>query len=90
MLQVTLPGKAALEQPGKPFSPKSLPLALSLILVPFAARFRKAARRWRSLVVLALLGIALSVGLTACGSNAKLKSQAYSLTVTASLRRIVA
>ncbi len=83
MLQVTLPGKAALEQPSKPFPPKSLPLALSLILLPFAAKLRKTARRWRSLVVLALLGIALSVGLTACGSNAKLKSQAYSLTVTA-------
>jgi hypothetical protein len=82
-LQVTLPGKAALEQPRAPFSRKSLPLALSLILLPFAARLRKTARRWRSLFVLALLGIALSVGLTACGSNAQFKSQAYSLTVTA-------
>jgi hypothetical protein len=83
MLQVTLPGKADLEQPGAPFGPRSLPLALSLLLLPFAAKLRKAARRWRSLVVLALLGIALSVGLTACGNNAQLKSQAYSLTVTA-------
>jgi len=58
-------------------------VALSLILLPFAARLRKAARRWRSLFVLALLGIALSVGLTACGSNAQIKSQGYSLTVTA-------
>jgi hypothetical protein len=82
-LQVTLPGKAALEQPPAPFSRKSLPLALSLILLPFAPRLRKAARRWRSLFVLALLGIALSVGLTACGSNAQIKSQGYSLTVTA-------
>ena len=54
-LQVTLPGKAALEQPRAPFSRKSLPLALSLILLPFAARLRKTARRWRSLFVLALL-----------------------------------
>jgi hypothetical protein len=82
-LEVTLPGKAALEQPRAPFSPRSLPLALSLILLPFAARLRKTARRWRSLFVLAFLGISLSLGLTACGSNAQFKSQAYSLTVTA-------
>jgi hypothetical protein len=35
------------------------------------------------MAVLALLGIALVVGFTGCGSNGKLNSTAYTLTVTA-------
>jgi hypothetical protein len=82
-LLVQLPGKAALAQPARPFGGGSLPLALSLILLPFAGRLRKAARQWKRFAVLALLGAALAVGLNGCGSNAKLNSQGYSLTVTA-------
>ncbi len=82
-LQVQLPGKAATEFPGRPFRGGSLPLMLSLILLPFAAGMRKAARQWKSMAVLALLGIALVVGVTGCGSNGKLNSTDYSLTVTA-------
>jgi hypothetical protein len=82
-LLVQLPGKAKLESPARPFGGGALPLALSLILLPFAGRLRKAARQWKRLAVLALLGAALAVGLNGCGSNAKLNSQGYSLTVTA-------
>ena len=82
-LQIQLPGKAALEQPRNPFTRRSLPLALSLILLPFARKLRKSARRFSSLAVLALLAIALAVGITGCGGSAKIKSQAYTLTVTA-------
>jgi hypothetical protein len=87
MLQVQLPGKAALEIPPRPFARPlgggALPLALSLILLPFAGRLRKAARQWRRLAVLALLGAALAVGFTGCGGPGKINSELYSLTVTA-------
>jgi hypothetical protein len=82
-LQVQLPGKAALEPPARPFGRGSLPLALSLILLPFAGRLRKSARRWKRLAVLALVGATLAIGLNGCGGNAKLNPQGYSLTVTA-------
>jgi hypothetical protein len=84
-LLVQLPGNAAMQMPDRPFDRRlkgsSLPLALSLILLPFAGRLRKAARRWKGLAVLAILGIALAVGLTGCGST-KLDANSYSLTVT--------
>jgi hypothetical protein len=54
-----------------------------LILLPFAGRLRKAARQWRRLAVLALLGAALAVGFTGCGGPGKINSELYSLTVTA-------
>ena len=82
-LSVQLPGKAALESPARPFKLSSLPIALCLILLPFAGRLRKAAKQWRNLAVLALLGIALAVGLNGCGGGGSLKSQSYSLAVTA-------
>jgi hypothetical protein len=82
-LNVQLPGKAALESPPRPFKGSSLPIALCLILLPFAARLRKAARRWGNLAALALVGAALAVGLNGCGGGGSLKSQSYSLTVTA-------
>jgi hypothetical protein len=82
-LQVQLPGKAALEPQGKPFGRGALPMLLSLILLPFAGRLRKTATRWRKLVVLALVGAALAVGLNGCGGNAKLNPNSYSLTVKA-------
>ena len=82
-LDVQLPGKAALERPGRNFGRGKLPLALSLILLPFAGRLRKTARRWRNLVVLALIGVALTLGVNGCGSGAKLNPNTYTLTVTA-------
>ena len=82
-LQVQLPGSAALERPARPFAGGTLPIAFCLILLPFSGRLRKAARRWKSLVVLALVGAALAVGLSGCGSNSSLKAQSYTLTVTA-------
>jgi hypothetical protein len=82
-MQVQLPGKAALETPARPFKGGPLPLALSLILLPFARRFRRAARRWKSLAVLALVGAALALGLNGCGGGGKLNANSYTLTVTA-------
>jgi hypothetical protein len=82
-LQVQLPGKAALDSPARPFKGGALPLALSLILLPFACRPRKTARRWQTLVVLAVVGAALAAGLGGCGGNGKLNANSYTLTVTA-------
>jgi hypothetical protein len=82
-LQVQLPGSAALERPASPFAGGTLPLAFCLVLLPFAGRLRKAARRWQSLAVLALVGAVLTLGLNGCGGKSSLKAQSYSLTVTA-------
>jgi hypothetical protein len=86
-LQVQLPGTAAIQPPARPFAGGPLPLVFCLILLPFAGRLRKAARRWNRLALLALVGAALAVGLptalSGCGGNAKLNPQSYSLTVTA-------
>ena len=82
-LQVQLPGKASLEPQDRPFGRATLPLMLSLILLPFARKARKLAKRWRRLAVLALVGAALALGLNGCGGNGKLNPNSYSLTVTA-------
>jgi len=86
-LQVKLPGKAALSAPARPFRGNSLPLALCLILLPFAGRLRKAARKWKRQVAIVLIGAALAVGLpmalSGCGSNGKLNPDSYTLSVTA-------
>jgi hypothetical protein len=80
-LTVTLAGKAALQPMRGPFGGASLPVALGLVLLPFAARLRKAVRRLNTMVVLALLSLALAVGVTGCGGN--LTPESYGLTVTA-------
>ena len=82
-LHIQLPGKAALDAPARPFKGSSLPLALCIILLPFAGKLRKAARSWQKLAILALFSAALAVGLNGCGSSGNLKSQSYALTVTA-------
>jgi hypothetical protein len=58
-------------------------VALGLMLLPFAAKLRKTAYRWRRLAVFILAGAFLAVGLTGCGGNSTVKPQSYSLTITA-------
>jgi len=79
-LQVMLP-KQALAHPMKsPFSGGVLPVALGLILLPFAGRLRKTGHLWSRMAMLALVGIALAVGVTGCGGS--IKAESYTLTVT--------
>ena len=80
-LQVSLPGYSAQQAPPGPFGGRSLPLALGLILLPFAGRLRKTAHRFRRVAVLTLAGAALAVGVTGCQITFTPKT--YPLTVTA-------
>jgi hypothetical protein len=80
-MTITLPGKAANERPRSPFGGGTLPVALSLILLPIAGRMRKARARLARLMVLLVIGAALAVGFTGCG--AKTSAQSFSFSVTA-------
>ena len=80
-LLVTSPDKFAVQPLHRPFGGSSLPVALGLILLPFARRLRKGAHLWNRMAVLALTSAALAVGLTACGIT--LTPQTSSLTITA-------
>jgi hypothetical protein len=86
-MTVSVPPSAELQPTPKPFGGGSLPIALGLILLPFAARLRKARQglsRMACLVVLVLAGLSLATVLTACGGSSKSSAppQAYTLTVT--------
>ena len=59
-----------------------MPVALGLILLPFAGMLRKAAGGWNRLVLLGAIGAALAAGLTGC-SGVKLNPQTSSITITA-------
>ena len=82
LLQVRPPGQTALQTARRPIGGSSLPVALGLILLPFAGRLRNSAYRWRRLTVLVLAGAALAVGLTGCLFTSA-TPQPFSLTVTA-------
>jgi hypothetical protein len=80
-LQVGPPDKVALRLRPTPFGLNPLPVALGLILLPFAGRLRKYAPRWYRTVVLALAGGILAGGLAGCGFHAT--PQTSTLTITA-------
>jgi len=81
-LVVMPPGKSAAQSTHRPFGGSSLPVALGLILLPFAGMLRKTGYRWRSLAVLALASAAMAAGLTGC-QQSTYTSQPFSLTATA-------
>jgi Bacterial Ig-like domain (group 3) len=81
-LQLKLPSNAALERPHSPFGGGALPVALGLILLPFASRLRKGRARLTKLVVLAAIGAGLTLGFSGCGSPS-FSAQDFSFTVTA-------
>jgi hypothetical protein len=83
VMQVQLPGNAALQLHASPFSRGALPLLLSLILLPFSGGMRRAACRWKNLAVLTLAALAIAVGINGCGGGNTLKPNSFSLTVTA-------
>jgi hypothetical protein len=81
-LELKLPGNAALERPRSPFGGGALPLALGFVLLPFTRRLRRGRVRLARLAILAVIGAALALGFTACGS-AKFSPQNLSFTVKA-------
>jgi hypothetical protein len=82
VLQVTSPNFAGMNTTRKPFGGGALRLALGLMLLPFAGMMRRTAYRLNRLLVLSLIGAALTVGLTGCG-GVSLTPQTFSITITA-------
>jgi hypothetical protein len=85
-LSVTVPSSAAVQQNESLFGRGTWPLALGLLLLPFARRSRKAGRRWLAVVILAAAGLTTGLGLSACGGGSSKQTpppQTYTLTVTA-------
>ena len=85
-LTVSLPNQSALRLERNPFGGRQIPIALGLILVPFAGRVRRASRRLNRIVclwMLALACMALATGLTGCGGKSAQSPESYTLTITA-------
>jgi len=87
-LTIQLPATTSRLQPANRLGRGLAPFALALLLLPFAGRMRRAGRklgRGVSLVLLLLLGLGATVGLTGCGSSDGYfiqPQQTYTLTVT--------
>ncbi len=90
-LTITVPARASAQQMDKPFGIGGLPVAMGLMLLPFAWRMRKSTHRWIQMVVLGIAGLTLGTGIIACGGGGATITggggtqtpQSYTLTVTA-------
>jgi hypothetical protein len=80
-LEMTLPKNAADARSRGPLGGGALPVALGLILLPFAGKMRRGRGGLTALIVLAALSAALALGMVGCG--AKLSAENFSLSVTA-------
>jgi hypothetical protein len=81
-LEVTLPEASTVERPRVPLGGGALPVALGLILLPFAGKMRRGRAGLTRLVVVAALSGALALGMIGCG-GAKLSAENFSFAVTA-------
>jgi len=80
-IQVKMPGQLTADgRRHTPFYPGSLPVALGLVLLPFARRLRKARSAWYRVAVLALAGVSLAAALSGCGGS--LNPQSFTFTVS--------
>jgi hypothetical protein len=88
-LTITLPISTAVARPLPGHGCNSWPLALGLLLLPFAGHLRRASTRFhRAMIVLLLMGAGLAVvtGLASCRANSGFfaqQQQTYTVTVTA-------
>jgi hypothetical protein len=87
-LTVTVPPRSSsvINPSGLPGAPLSLPLGLATLLMPLAARLRKAGKRVRGITPLWFLlaiGIAASISLSGCsGGSSAVSSQPQTYTIT--------
>jgi hypothetical protein len=79
-LELKMPSSAALQRPRGLFGNPGIPVALGLILLPFAGWRRKLGRGWRAFVLLAVTAAALAAGASGC---AGLNADTFTLNVTA-------
>ena len=90
-MTVSVPATAEALPLPRPFSNGALPMALGLILMPFAGLLGKASRRLKMVacpLVLGVAALAFAMGLTACGGSSTSQSKnppprTYTLTVAA-------
>jgi hypothetical protein len=75
------PALASTESTRNPLGEGALPMALALVLLPFARRLRSA-RRWIQGLVLCIAGAAFVLGVTGCG-GITYTTRSFSMTVTA-------
>jgi len=78
---VKTPSLARADPASNPLGKGALPVALGLVLLPFARRLRRA-RRWIQVLVLSIAGAAITLGTTGCGGFTY-TPQSFSVTVTA-------
>jgi hypothetical protein len=87
-LTIQLPATSSLLQPANRIGRGLAPFTLALLLLPFSRRMRRAGRKLRrgvSLALLLLVGLAATVGLTGCGYSSGFfgqPQQTYTVTVT--------
>jgi hypothetical protein len=87
-LAVTVPSDSASLPSSRPFGRGGLPIALGLLIIPFADRARRASRRVFRFVAVGIAGAALTAAVSGCGGGGNgggtnPPPQSYNLTVTA-------
>jgi hypothetical protein len=85
-LTISVPSSAAVHPVERPFERGTWPIALGLVLLPFARRLVRKGNGWMRVLLPAIAGLTIGLGVTACGgsgSKTPPPQQTYTLTVTA-------
>jgi sugar lactone lactonase YvrE len=85
-LTISVPASAAVLPVEQPFDRGTWPVALGLVLLPFARRLGRKGRGWMPQLLLTAAGLMIGFGVSACGGSGTKTpppQQTYALTVTA-------
>jgi hypothetical protein len=82
-LKVNTPALASTQLERSPLGNGVIPMALGLVLLPFASRLRKVRQRWIPMVLLSIAGAAFALGLTGCGGGVTYTPRSFTITVAA-------